>query len=254
MNYYQHHIGDYRRDTSHLSLLEHGAYRQLLDMYYLSEEKIPKETEVVMRRLCARTEEERTAVETVLKEFFIFKDGYVHKRCDIEIKEYKSKADRARQNGKLGGRPSKTKEVISGLSNETEEKANHKPLTINQEPLTNIKNNNGDKSPEFSEGFLQAWELYPKRSGNSKKDSYKQWKARLRSGCTENEMIEGVKRYSNYVYAMRTEQQFIKQSQTFFGVGEHFKTQWVATQGKQSAHSGFNNIDYSAGVNEDGSF
>jgi uncharacterized protein YdaU (DUF1376 family) len=137
MNYYSHNIGDYRRDTAHLSLLEHGVYRQLLDTYYLAEQKIPKETEVVFRRLCARTEEEKNAIISVLNEFFLFDEGWIHKRCEDGIYDYKNKARRAQDNGKLGGRPPKTKVVISGLSNETQEKANHKPLTINQEPLTN---------------------------------------------------------------------------------------------------------------------
>lgn len=136
MNYYQHHIGDYRRDTAHLSLLEHGVYRQLLDMYYLSEAKIPAETEVVYRRLCARTEDEKKAVDTVLSEFFKLENGWIQTRCDKEIAEYHGKAGRARENGKLGGRPSKTKEVISDNPEATKEKANHKPLTTNQEPLT----------------------------------------------------------------------------------------------------------------------
>jgi len=139
MNYYQHHIGDYRRDTAHLSLLEHGAYRQLLDMYYLSETNIPEETEVVYRRLCARTDEEKKAIDTVLAEFFKRENGWSHKRCDHEISEYQSKADRARSNGKLGGRPTKTKVVISETKEvfySNPEKANHKPLTKNHKPLT----------------------------------------------------------------------------------------------------------------------
>lgn len=145
MHYYQHHIGDYRRDTSHLSLLEHGVYRQLLDMYYLSEAKIPAETEVVYRRLCARTDEEKKAVDNVLSEFFKYENGWVQTRCDDEITAYKGKAARARINGKLGGRPSKTKEVISGNPEETEAKANHKPLTINQ---LNTLSGNPDPVPE----------------------------------------------------------------------------------------------------------
>lgn len=136
MHHYKHHIGDYRRDTAHLSLLEHGCYRQLLDMYYLSENPIPKETETVMRRLCARTEDEIKAVEIVLSEFFtLTENGYVHKRCEHEIDAYQSRADGARESGKLGGRPKKTVTVISenrdGYETEPDEK-----LTTNQEPLT----------------------------------------------------------------------------------------------------------------------
>lgn len=146
MNYYQHHIGDYRRDTAHLSLLEHGVYRQLLDWYYLSEEPIPEITEVVFRRLSAKTDEEKKAVETVLSEFFFVENGYRHRRCDKEIELYKSKAERARANGKSGGRPSITKVVISGFQEKTQTKANQEPLTINQEPLTN-KHKEKDLAP-----------------------------------------------------------------------------------------------------------
>jgi uncharacterized protein YdaU (DUF1376 family) len=139
MNYYQHHIGDYRRDTAHLTLLEHGVYRQLLDMYYLAEDRIPEETESVYRRLCARTDEEKKAVDTILAEFFKRDNGWCHTRCEKEILAYQGKAERARNNGKLGGRPSRTKVVISGNLDETETKANHKPLTNNHKPRTNIK-------------------------------------------------------------------------------------------------------------------
>jgi len=152
VNYYQHHIGDYRRDTSHLSLLEHGIYRQLLDLYYMEEKAIPKETHWVYRRLSAKTQEEQSAVIDVLNDFFeLTEDGYSHKRCDDEIEQYHQKAEKNRQNGKKGGRPPKSKpnenqgntetenpEKPSGLISETETKANetltnnHKPLTINQ--------------------------------------------------------------------------------------------------------------------------
>ena len=114
MHYYQHHIGDYRRDTTHLSLLEHGVYRQLLDWAYLESEPIPKETEVVYRRLSAKTEDEKNAVNIVLLEFFTLEIGYTQKRTEIEKQAYERKSATARIAGKLGGRPKKTEEVISG--------------------------------------------------------------------------------------------------------------------------------------------
>lgn len=196
MNYYQHHIGDYRRDTAHLSLLEHGVYRQLLDMYYLSEAKIPAETEVVYRRLCARTDEEKKAVDTVLSEFFKQENGWVQTRCDKEIAEYQSKADRARINGKLGGRPSKTKEVISGNLEQTEEKANHKPITINQEPVEKPLRRKSAPIPadfqinEVSTAYAQdrkldiAEELVSFTNWHTAKGStFKDWQAAWRTWC-----------------------------------------------------------------------
>lgn len=152
MHYYQHNIKDYRADTAHLSLLEHGAYRQLLDWYYLDQTNIPKETEVVFRRLRAVTEEDRKAIVFVLSEFFcLTENGYKHARCDREIAAYSAKASRARDNGKSGGRPAKTKVVISGLQEETQKKANNKPITINQEeknnPPTEDRHPSADQCP-----------------------------------------------------------------------------------------------------------
>ena len=157
MHHYQHHIGDYRRDTMHLSIIEHGAYRQLLDMYYLSESPIPKETEVVFRRLCAKTEDEQKAIQTVLNEFFEYNEkiGWRHKRCDNEIQRYADKAEKAKENGKLGGRPKKTEVVISGFSEKTEAKANQEPLTTNQEPI-NFMSGKPDVSPPLKANGKKA--------------------------------------------------------------------------------------------------
>ena len=171
MHYYQHHIGDYRRDTGHLSLLEHGVYRQLLDMYYLAELPIPEETEVVCRRLSARTDAEKTAVQTILNEYFYRENGWRHKRCDDEIEVYVAKADNARMNGKLGGRPSKTKVVISGNPEQTDAKANHKPLTINQEPLT-IKEKESKALPASRKAKLPD-DFYPDSTGLQKAENAK---------------------------------------------------------------------------------
>ena len=139
MHYYKFNIADYRKDTGHLSTLEHGIYRQLIDWHYLDEKPIPKETQVVIRRLRLGSEDEFKALQNVLSEFFsLAEDGYVQKRIMMEIHGYQDNADKNRTNGKLGGRPKKTQSVILGNPNETQLKGNHKPLTINQEPLTNI--------------------------------------------------------------------------------------------------------------------
>lgn len=156
MNYYQHNIGDYRRDTSHLTLLEHGVYRQLIDSYYLAEQQIPLETEVVFRRLCAKTDDEKSAVQIILSEFFTRTEtGWVHKRCEEEIAAYQAKAGRARDNGKLGGRPKKTKAVISNNPEITGSKANHKPITINHKP-TKVKSISAF-APPIPQDLLADW-------------------------------------------------------------------------------------------------
>jgi uncharacterized protein YdaU (DUF1376 family) len=91
VNYYERHIGDYTRDTAHLSLLEHGAYCRLLDVYYARE--APLQASQVHRLVGARTPQERRACDAVLKEFFQLDQGHWrHARCDAEIEKFASGA------------------------------------------------------------------------------------------------------------------------------------------------------------------
>ena len=82
MHHYPFHIGDYRKDTSHLSLLDHGVYRVLIDNYYLSELPLPADLTRICRLVGARTREEIESVSNVLTDFFDIKDdGYHHAGC-----------------------------------------------------------------------------------------------------------------------------------------------------------------------------
>jgi len=133
MHYYQKNIGDYRRDTMNLSLLEHGVYMTLIDHYTLNEEPISLDHLDVCWTIGARTDNEKTAVCLILSKFFIKTDeGYKHKRCDEEIAQYKLRVETARENGKKGGRPKPNNNPTL-----TQPLTNHKPITNNQEPLTN---------------------------------------------------------------------------------------------------------------------
>lgn len=121
MNYYPFHQGDYLRDTVHLDPMEDIAYRRLLDIYYLNEAPIPLETQQVSRRLRLGCE----LVAKVLEEFFYqTPEGWRNRRCDAVIADYAARCERARNNGKAGGRPKKTKRVNSGNQAATGQKAN----------------------------------------------------------------------------------------------------------------------------------
>jgi len=89
MNFYKHFIGDYARDTAHLSMLEHAAYRMLLDHYYATEKPLPMPAQC--QRICrASTEAEKAAVKYVVETFF--PEG-VNKRADKEIKDFRDYAN-----------------------------------------------------------------------------------------------------------------------------------------------------------------
>lgn len=86
MNYYPHHIGDYARDTSHLSMTEDGAYRRLMDICYSTEKPLSLDRAKVYKRVRAQSKIDRDAVDTVLEEFFEQRaDGWHQKRIDEEI-------------------------------------------------------------------------------------------------------------------------------------------------------------------------
>jgi len=142
MHHYPFHPGDYMLDTAHLEPMEDLAYRRLLDLYYSSEKPIPTETELVSRRLRLGSE----LVNRVLKEFFeLTENGWKHARCDAEIANYKARAEVAKNNGKLGGRPKKTDSVNLANPGETNSKANQEPRTKNQNQEPNLSSSLAEK-------------------------------------------------------------------------------------------------------------
>jgi uncharacterized protein YdaU (DUF1376 family) len=136
MHYYEHNIGDYRKDTSHLSLLEHGIYRQLIDSYYLSESPLTKDLEKLMRTHSIRSAEEMLLFSNVLNDFFeLTEEGYIHKRCDQIIAEYHGKSQKARDSANARWAKRKKGSNANASKTQSEGNANHKPLTNNHKPI-----------------------------------------------------------------------------------------------------------------------
>jgi len=131
MHYYQHHIGDYRAATAHLTNEEDLAYRRLLDMYYDTEQKIPTDTEWVARRIRMDV----TVVESVLVDMFQEEpDGWLHSRCEREIEAFKGKLETASKAGKASA-AKRAAEKINVRSTTVQPTNNHKPRTNNHKPV-----------------------------------------------------------------------------------------------------------------------
>jgi uncharacterized protein YdaU (DUF1376 family) len=145
MHYYKFNIADYRKDTTHLTPIEHYIYRSLIDWYYLDEQPIPKETQSVIRRLSLGSDSVNLVIN-VLSDFFELTDnGYIHKRIDIEIEEYHGMLKSNKANGSKGGRPPKqvtepvkTESVNFANPKEPTRNPNQEPLTINNKPIKYI--------------------------------------------------------------------------------------------------------------------
>lgn len=144
MNYYKHHIGDFDRATRHLTRVERSVYRDLIEVYYDTEKPLTLDIRSLCRRIIARTDEESTAVEQVLNEFFTETPlGWYHDRCEKEIDDFKESASQKSAAGKASAakRELKRQQALNGNPTSVEQTfnetpTNHKPLTTNHEPVT----------------------------------------------------------------------------------------------------------------------
>ena len=104
MHYYTREVKDYSAQTMHLSLLEHGVYVRLIDIYLVNESPIQDATKY---RICgAKAPAEKAAVNNILSEFFFLSDGFWrHPWCDKAIAKYRNRSAANKSNGEKGGRP-----------------------------------------------------------------------------------------------------------------------------------------------------
>jgi len=97
VNYYKHYIGDFQRDTTHLSLTARGAYLALMHHYYATEEPLPAEHAACCRIAGAFSKAERDGVKEVMG-FFELKDGKLwHKRIEAELEKGEKRSDKNRE-------------------------------------------------------------------------------------------------------------------------------------------------------------
>lgn len=111
MNYLELYPGDYLRDTTRLTLIEHGAYLRLLMAYYAEEEPFPPDDAELFVIVSAVSTVDKAAVRKVAARFFpVGDDGLRHNsRADWEIIKARRRIETAQTNGGKGGRPKKPK-------------------------------------------------------------------------------------------------------------------------------------------------
>lgn len=89
--------------------------------------------------------------------------------------------------------------------------------------------------------FELAWREYPGRAGaNPKKSAYGAWHARRREGVSPDVMLEGVRRYVNFLQATgKAGTEYVQRASTFFGPDRNFENAWSpppAGGGERSIH------------------
>ena len=106
-------VGDYQRDTKHLSCCEHGIYLQLLMHCWSTKSPLPVEDRKLKSICNARSQEEVDALQQVLEEFFVQKeDGWHNPRLSKEIDKAEAISSSRSEAGKKGGQAN-AKQMLS---------------------------------------------------------------------------------------------------------------------------------------------
>ena len=195
MHYFQFNIGDYASHTSRLTPLEDLAYRRMLDLYYLNEQPLNECVKEVAREL--GLSEYVSEVEYVLCKFFTKNEnGFSQKRIDLEIKKYKSnhkskikagKASAKARQLKASSKATGAEQVLNTSVTNDELNINHKPLTINQETVSNkdlVEEKPRRSKFKFSDVDYQCAEwvysLVKRVAPASKKPNFENWANTIR--------------------------------------------------------------------------
>lgn len=228
MHYYTFRIGDYHSHTSHLDEMEDLAYRRMLDWVYLHESPLPDSVDQIARLIRMRTHSD--SIANVLREFFELTEyGYENHAATKQIEAYQLKSEKAKQSAMKRWSAKPNKSHANALRAQSEGNANHKPITNNQEPLTNGKKHMDDKSSVnvIEQEFESVWKAYPKREGgNPKNKALIAYKARRKTHSVD-EILQGVNRYAQYCQLKgMVNTPYVKQAVSFLGPDNHFLETW----------------------------
>ena len=170
MHYFKREIGDYYKKAGRLSMLEHGACTLLTDACY-DREQFPTLQEA-LDWTWASSDDEIQAVTFVLTRLFRLEDGiYINDEIQNSIDKYHKNAttnqriarerEQKRKLKRTSGDDNSTNRaqgVDDSLNKSNESPPNHKPLTINHKPTTNIKDlSSNDDEIKFLQSITNHW-------------------------------------------------------------------------------------------------
>lgn len=156
MHYYQHHIGDFIRDTANLNDHQLATYLRMLWVYYDTEKPIAGDLD----DLAFAMRSDAATVRLLLRHYFQESaEGWRHTRCDKEISDYHSKAEKARQSA--NARWSNAK----GMRTHSDRIASEQKIDANQEPITKNHKKHSPAPGGLEGRFEKFWLAYPRKVG-----------------------------------------------------------------------------------------
>ena len=157
MHYYQHHIGDFIKDTSFLTNEEVGIYLKLLWIYYDSEKPLPNNMFELSMKVNAR--DQMDALNGILEMFFSLEgDEWHHTRCDNEIDHYHRQLETASKAGKASAAKRALNKSSTTVQQTSNDRSTEVQPTSNQEPRTKNQVKSATKVAVPTGVDQQVWE------------------------------------------------------------------------------------------------
>lgn len=190
VNFYKHYIGDFQRDTGHLSLTERGAYLALIHHYYATETPLPNNIDALCRIAGAVTKIEREAVKSSIQFFTLCDSGLMHNRIEAELEKageisntnrdiaLAREAKRRAQREERSKHEQSTNRATNVPRKEHEQSTNQTPDTRQEEPngSSHTVENANSAPTKTASRFDEFWQAYPAKVG--KKPSLAIWKSK----------------------------------------------------------------------------
>ena len=192
MNFFKLYIGDYQRDTAHLSVTEHGAYLLMLQHYYATAKPLPT-GKSLHRMLRAQDKAEREAIDAVASQFWRETEhGLVNDRADVEITKAGAQAETNRSIAQA--REAKRKASREGNERSTNRATNDQPNHSHSHSHTlssrDTESTSTTVAPDPTPGARVCLAL--KAHGISGNPSHPMLLALIAAGATAQEFVNAV--------------------------------------------------------------
>lgn len=187
--YYRHFTGDCARETRHLSTLEYGAYRLLMDAYWDNGGPLPLDP-VRLRRITRTTKASWAKIEAIVLELFDLQNGaIIHRALDQELSRASGRVKSARASGQASGasrrgeaqgtnaertlnerstereRASNSSSSDSSSSLRSEEERDSSVPSESRLTVAPLVSKAQRNAAELEAAFDEFWKIYPRKTG-----------------------------------------------------------------------------------------
>lgn len=155
---------DFEAKTAHLTLLEDGAYNRLLRLCWGSPRcEVPADEEWIFRRMRAQSDDEKTAIRTVIEEFFQRRGAarsgrFFNPRLSEEFAKAQQRHRVAVENGTQNAKRAK---ALKNKEPEGSKRGTNQNQNQNQTLKKNTKKRAGDgldgEDPALNPDLLAMW-------------------------------------------------------------------------------------------------